>query len=132
MSKEKGSCHCGTVKWEFSLPVKAVVKCHCGNCRKLQGADYSSWVIVPVEQYSITQGGESITHYQANEKSSKNFCLHCGTAIFLVNGKHFEGCVVLALGTIDSYSENLAPKVQVYTSSKAEWVKLHEDEPVLS
>lgn len=132
MATEKGSCHCGIVRWEFSLPIKTVVKCHCANCRKLQGSDYSTWVVVPSDQYSIIQGSESITKYQANEKSSKSFCSHCGTAVFLSNGKHFVGSVVLALGALDSYSENLSPKIQVYTTSKAEWVKLHDDEPVFS
>lgn len=132
MNTGKGSCHCGSVQWEFSLPIKTVVKCHCGNCRKLQGADYSTWVVVPAKQHSITQGKENITKYQANERSSKNFCSNCGTAVFLVNGKHFYGDVILALGTIDNYSKNLAPQIQVYTSNKAEWVKLHEDEPVLN
>ncbi|WPC05457.1 GFA family protein [Pseudomonas benzenivorans] len=132
MTIEKGSCHCGAVRWEFFLPIKTVVKCHCSNCRKLQGSDYSTWVVVPGEQYSITQGSEKITKYQANEKSSKNFCSNCGTAVFLSNGKHFPGNVVLALGALESYSEELSPKIQVYTSNKAEWVRLHDDEPVIS
>lgn len=128
----KGSCHCGTVRWEFTLPAKTVVKCHCGNCRKLQGSDYSTWVIVPAEQYTITNGKDSVTTYQANKISSKHFCSLCGTAAFLVNGKHFPGDVVLALGTLQNYSEELAPQIQVYTPDKASWVTLHEDEPIFS
>jgi len=73
VNEAKGSCYCGAVQWEFTLPVKTVVKCHCGMCRKLQGSDYSTWAVVPSEQFTITKGSEAVTKYQANEKSSKNF-----------------------------------------------------------
>lgn len=131
MEEIKGSCHCGTIHWKFTLPVKTVVKCHCGMCRKLNGSDYSTWAVVPAEQYTITKGSEAVTNYEA-EKSSKSFCSRCGSPVFCINGKHFPGNVVLALGTLDNYSEKLAPQIQVYTPNKAEWVKLHDDEPIFS
>jgi hypothetical protein len=132
MNLINGSRHCGEINWEFTLPIKTVVKCHCESCRKLQGSDYSSWVVVPCEQYSITKGKHEVTEYKATEKSSKNFCSRCGTPVFLVNGKHFPGHVVLALGTINNYSDKLAPQIQVYTPNKAAWVNLHSDEPIYS
>lgn len=49
MTTIEGSCHCGAVRWSVTPPVKTVVKCHCGNCRKLQGSDYSTWVVVPAD-----------------------------------------------------------------------------------
>jgi len=127
-----GSCHCGAIQWEFVLPTTAVLKCHCGNCRKLQGADYSTWAVVPSSQHKITKGVEAITEYQANERSSKSFCSRCGSPVFHINGKHFPDNVVLALGSLNNYSNDLAPQVQVYTSDKADWVKLHDDEPIAS
>ena len=132
MNKFKGSCHCQTVKWEFSLPVKTVVKCHCNNCRKLQGSDYSSWIIVPQVQFNITAGQDKIITYEANEISRKSFCSICGSAAYLVNGKHFPDCFVIPLGAIDNYSPEITPQIQVYTKDKAQWVTLHEDEPIFS
>ena len=128
----KGSCHCNSVKWEFSLPIKTVVKCHCGNCRKLQGGDFSSWVVVPQSQFEVTSGQDKVSTYNATDISSKSFCSNCGSAAYLVNGKHFSDDFVLPLGAIDNYSEDLAPQIQVYTPDKAQWVKLHEDEPIFS
>ncbi|MBR9857063.1 MAG: GFA family protein [Gammaproteobacteria bacterium] len=132
MSKVIGSCHCGAVTWEFSLPIKTVVKCHCNNCRKLQGSDYSSWIVVPQSQFVILTGKEFVSLYKPNDSSSKSFCSNCGTANFLVNGKHFSGDVVLPLGVVDNYTKELAPQIQVYTADKAAWVNLHDDEPVFS
>ncbi|SDS63454.1 Uncharacterized conserved protein [Halopseudomonas xinjiangensis] len=127
-----GSCHCGSVRWKGTLPATAVLKCHYNNCRKLQGGDYSSWVVVPRSQFQIAEGLEHISSYNANDVSSKSFCSFCGSASFLVNGKHFPGHFVLPLGAIDDYTQALAPQIQVYTPDKAPWVTLHDDEPVVS
>lgn len=132
LSKIKGSCHCGAVAWAFSLPIKTVVKCHCNNCRKLQGSDYSSWVVVPQSQFEVLSGQDVVSLYKANETSSKSFCSTCGSAAYLVNGKHFPGHFVLPLGAVNNYENKLAPQIQVYTTDKAAWVNLHEDEPVFS
>lgn len=132
MNKINGSCHCNAVKWSFTLPVKTVVKCHCGNCRKLQGSDYSSWLVVPQSEFELTSGREQITTYEANDASSKSFCSACGSAIYLVNGKHFPENYVLPLGAVENYTKELAPQIQVYTPDKADWVKIHEDEPIFS
>ncbi len=40
--------------------------------------------------------------------------------------------IIVALGSIKNYSGELAPQIQVYTPDKADWVKLHDGEPVLS
>ena len=132
MSMIKGSCHCKSVEWEFSLPIRTVVKCHCGNCRKLQGSDYSSWIVVPNGQFSVILGEENVSIYQANEVSSKAFCSNCGSSTYLVNGKHFPGHFVIPLGAVDQFDDQLAPQIQVYTKDKAQWVKLHDDEPIFS
>ena len=130
MSDVKGSCHCGTVQWEFSLPITTVVKCHCGNCRKLQGSDYATCVVVPAVQYKVVGGSDSVTEYKT-EISSKSFCSVCGSPSFLINGNHPTD-VIVALGSIDTYIEELAPQIQVYTPDKAIWLNLHDDEPIFS
>ena len=132
MSKIKGSCHCQSVMWEFSLPIKTVVKCHCGSCRKLQGSDYSSWIVVPQSQFQVTCGEDKLTTYRASEVSNKSFCSMCGSAAYLVNGKHFQNEFVLPIGAVDNYINDLVPQVQVYTTDKAQWVNIHDDEIVLN
>ena len=132
MNSIKGSCHCGSVSWEFDLPIKTVVQCHCSMCRKLQGADYSSYVVVPKEQFSVLSDPSKSTCYQATGVSAKNFCNTCGSPTHLVNGKHFPEDMVLPLGVVQGYSEALSPQIQVYTAEKAEWVNIHDDVPVFS
>ncbi|AWF82153.1 aldehyde-activating protein [Microbulbifer sp. A4B17] len=132
MSKIKGGCHCGSIAWEFDLPIKTVVKCHCSMCRRLQGADHSTYAVVPKEQFSLSKGKDLVVSYQATEKSYKNFCSVCGTPTHLVNGKHFPDDYVLPLGIVENYTNELAPKIQVYTSEKPPWSNIHDDVPLFS
>ena len=132
MSQIKGSCHCGQVQWKFSLPVKTVVKCHCNNCRKLQGSDYSSWIVVPKSRFQVDSGKEAITTYDFSKVSQKYFCSRCGSTVYGINGKHFPEDIMVPLGEVDNYSDELAPKIQVYSNDKAKWVNLHDDEPIVS
>lgn len=126
----RSSCHCGSVQCTFKLPTTAVVQCHCNNCRKLQGSDYSSWVAVNTEQFSIDEGQQYLTEYRTNEGSSKNFCALCGSAIYCINNKHFAKHKLLPLGSVDNYSVALKPLMQVYTQDKAQWLQLHDDIPL--
>lgn len=132
MSNIKGSCHCGDIHWEIKLPVKTVLKCHCNNCRKLQGSDYSSWIVVPESQFNFKQGHSGTSTYHFSPMSRKAFCPNCGTTVLGVNGKHFPDDIMIPLGGVDNYSEELAPQIQVYSNDKATWVHLHDDEPVVS
>lgn len=132
MKQIKGSCHCGSIAWEFDLPITTVVKCHCSMCRKLQGSDHSTYIVVPKEQFSLSKGKDRVVGYKATEISYKNFCSVCGTPTHLINGKHFPNDLVLPLGIVENHTDELAPQVQVYTSEKASWSNIHDDVPLLN
>ena len=131
MENYAGRCHCGSVSWSFAPSVQAVLKCHCNNCRKLQGSDYSTWVVVPSDQFSLTSGHEQVSSYTTGV-SSRSFCSQCGTTVFLNNGKHFPEATIVPLGLIENFDDALAPQAHVYSSDKAGWVVIPESEAILS
>ena len=130
MNKFKASCYCGNVGFSFFLPVEKVVQCHCRSCRKMQGSDYSTWIAVADEQFSIDAGSEWISNYDLNHQSSKSFCSNCGTSLYGVNGKHFKKHTIIPMGIVENYSSSIKPQIQVYTNNKAEWVELHKEVPI--
>lgn len=132
MKKIKGACHCKKVQWSLILPVTTVVQCHCDNCRKMQGSDYSTWIAVPDKQFFVESGNELISTYEFNERSCKSFCSSCGSVVYGVNGKHFNGHKLVALGSAEKYLKELKPQIQVYTENKAEWVQIQEEVPIFS
>ena len=132
MCEFKIECHCRKVKCSFRLPITTVVQCHCRNCRRMQGSDYSTWLAISRENFSVDSSEDLITHYQVNEKSNKSFCSFCGTVVLAENGKHFKDHVMVPLGAVKNYKAVLKPQVQVYIENKAEWVQIHEGVPVLA
>ncbi len=121
MEKVNGTCHCGKVSWVASLPILTVVQCHCQNCRKLQGSDYSSWVVITEDKFEITSGKSLLSLYQFSKRSQKSFCSLCGTIVFGINGKHFPKHKLFSLGCVANYCERLKPQLQVYTEFRAPW-----------
>jgi len=126
----QGSCQCGAVTWEFDLPIKLAVMCHCTLCRKLSGTDYSSHVFVAEDQFRILAGEDQLSTYDATPDTSKSFCKICGSPVVGRNNKRMPGHVVVGRGSIDS-DVDIRPSLQVFTESKGDWVTIHDDIKVM-
>lgn len=73
----KGSCHCGAVQFELSLPngLEELRRCDCSMCRR-KGAIVAS---VPLSGINITQGEAVLNLYEFNTRTAKHyFCSICG------------------------------------------------------
>jgi hypothetical protein len=73
----RGSCHCGSVKFEVVLVdgLNTARRCNCSICR-MRGAVAVSALI---EDLEITSGEEKLTLYQFNTREAKHFfCSICG------------------------------------------------------
>ena len=73
----KGSCHCGRVQFELTLPngLDDLRRCDCSMCRR-KGAIVAS---VPIDGIKITKGEEVLSLYQFNTMTAKHyFCSVCG------------------------------------------------------
>ncbi len=73
----KGSCHCGAVEFEVTLPVGLLnpSRCNCSICRR-KGALVVS---VPLAALKLRKGEEVLTLYQFNTFTAKHyFCSVCG------------------------------------------------------
>jgi hypothetical protein len=126
-----GQCHCGTVQWQVALPHKITLNCHCNMCRSLNGADYSSWLIFPADQFSVNSGAEALTWYEASSSFSKSFCSTCGSTVSCINDDKFPDHIYVAKGNITSRFKQSA-EIQVYTKDKACWVVIDESIPVIN
>tara|TARA_B110000967_G_scaffold69165_1_gene71582 strand:+ start:9094 stop:9519 length:426 start_codon:yes stop_codon:yes gene_type:complete len=76
-SIHKGSCHCGSIKFELALPngLEDLRRCDCSMCSK-RGAIVAS---VPLSGLKITKGEDCLSLYQFNTLTAKHyFCSNCG------------------------------------------------------
>ena len=125
MTDTTGRCHCGQIQYSVAGPVVQVVACHCGLCRGMTGAAFSSYAVVQSDRLTVTQGRGVLAAYAVTERTTRHFCNACGTPIFNSNPCSYPGLAMLYLGTVAGH-ELLAPKIDLYCESRLPWVRLHE------
>lgn len=79
-SIHKGSCLCGAVAVSVAGPLREVVYCHCGQCRKQTGLYYAASNAMNGDV--TVSGGEHVTWYHSSETGRRGFCKVCGSALF--------------------------------------------------
>ncbi|WP_111734736.1 GFA family protein [Roseovarius amoyensis] len=75
-----GGCLCGAVRFTTKGPVREVVACHCGQCRRQTGL-YHAATSIPNDRLSV-EGGEAIRWYRTSDHARRGFCSPCGSALF--------------------------------------------------
>jgi hypothetical protein len=74
-------CYCGAVTIEVQANPKGIVNCHCGQCRRLSGNAFTSWVSFP-KQGIQTTGNEPLTAFAVTANVTRHFCRVCGSHVF--------------------------------------------------
>ncbi|MES2384136.1 MAG: GFA family protein [Pseudomonadota bacterium] len=125
MSPITGHCKCGETAYKVNGPTLQVVSCHCGLCRSLTGAAFSTYVVVKESQLTVTSDPGSLTAYQVTDRTRRYFCRTCGTPLFNANPETYKGLRMLYLGTVRGH-EQLEPAMNIFCESKLPWTMRHE------
>ena len=115
-----GGCHCGSVRYRLNGPVKMAVNCHCNDCRKRNGAAYSTYCVVAQDDLEIRQGREGIATYDVDGRGQKHFCSKCGSPLYNAI-RRYPGVYMLFHGSL-APTAGPDPVVNVYCESKLPWV----------
>ena len=78
--RHEGACLCGAVRFSTHGPLRAIVYCHCSQCRKQTGHHYAATNVA--DKNIEIKGTSDITWYCASEKARRGFCRICGSALF--------------------------------------------------
>jgi hypothetical protein len=81
MTIQKGSCHCGTVRFEVDVatPIEKLMECNCSRCRRV------GWLLWfgPRGALRITSSEGRTTTYRFHRNMLEHhFCPSCGIAPF--------------------------------------------------
>ncbi|ART82662.1 ADP-ribosylglycohydrolase [Oceanisphaera profunda] len=119
----EGSCLCGKVKIQVPNEFEYMGNCHCSECRKFTGADYSSVGGISSAKFRFIAGEEDVTHYRKSAETELAFCKHCGSSLYsrkLTAGKHN-----LRLGMLNS-KPSQQPSFHIFVGSKAPWHEIND------
>ena len=121
----RGSCLCGGVRFEADA-ARLLTHCHCGNCRKLSGAAFASYVHVDADKFRFLAGEDLLTRFESSPGSFRAFCRVCGS---IAPGKaSYLSVVSIPAGLFDD-DPGVRPVLHVFTSSKAPWWEIADDLP---
>ena len=76
----QGSCLCGAVRFSSDHPLRPVIVCHCGQCRKTSGHLWAA-TSVPRDTLRIEDGG-ALRWFQSSARARRGFCATCGSSLF--------------------------------------------------
>ena len=124
----KGSCLCGSVRYEIDGTLDGALNCHCSMCRKFHGAEYATFASVHRDQFHWIQGEELLKVYTAQNATRRTFCSICGSSLTFSSSNASDATVEIALGTLDGELE-VKPDAHIFVGSKANWSVLCDDLP---
>ena len=120
MSELTGCCHCGAVKYIVVGDIKRIVNCHCGMCRSMNGAAFSSYAIVNRAELALVEGRDSLRQYAVTESARKHYCSECGSPLFNTNLAKYGDHAMLYLGTLADPGDLPVP-VNIFHEDRLAW-----------
>jgi hypothetical protein len=114
-----GSCLCGAVRYEVSGPLRAVIGCHCTQCRKQTG-HYMAATAAKHGDFRITKD-EGLRWFRSSERAERAFCQICGSTLFWQGtGKDY---ISIAAGTLDGET-GLAIAGHIFCADKGDYYEI--------
>lgn len=119
-----GACLCGAVKYKVAGPMREIVFCHCGQCRRQTGLYYASTNAADADL--TIEGAENITWYQSSKQGRRGFCKHCGSALFW----KYEGQEQISIqaGSLDKPTR-LVPGYHIFCADKGDFYEINDGLP---
>ena len=121
----RGSCLCGTVRWQADGKLHDITHCHCSMCRKAHAAPFASYTSVPRNRFTWLAGGLDVARYESSPDSVRSFCRICGS---VTPFSFSEDIVGIPAGCMDD-SARVKSAAHIFVGSKAPWHVLGDGLP---
>jgi hypothetical protein len=122
----KGSCLCGTVRYEVSGPFNSMMSCHCSMCRKHHGSGFATYVSAPLENFRWVSGEETLLQYKSSEQGTRYSCATCGSTVPMTLPAY--SMVLLPAGPLEG-DLGIKPQAHIFVGSKAPWYEIADSLP---
>jgi hypothetical protein len=117
-----GGCLCGAIRYTVRGPLRGVILCHCGQCRRVHGHLGAS--TSAARTHVELAGADAVVWFASSARGRRGFCGSCGSSLF------FEpvGEDRIAAGSLDQPS-GLEVIGHEYVANKADYVRIDDDLP---
>ncbi len=123
----RGSCLCGSIRYEVRGPFGPASHCHCSMCRKTHGAAFGTYSRVQRSDFVLVSGVEDIASYQSSPEVTRTFCRRCGSTLQFIRATR-PNTFALALGTLDD-DPGVRPSMHIYIETKVPWLDINDGLP---
>ncbi|MCV2863869.1 GFA family protein [Albidovulum sediminicola] len=93
----QGGCLCGGVAFETQGPLRAVVACHCSQCRQTSGHVWAA-TSVALDRFRLI-ADTTLGWYDSSTAARRGFCRRCGASLFWKPAA--EERIAIAAGALD-------------------------------
>lgn len=121
-SRSAGGCLCGAIRYEILGPLREVVNCHCGQCRKAHG-HYAAYTNTPWDAVSLT-GADRLRWFDSSDFARRGFCPDCGSSLFWE--RRGSGTVSVAAGTLDGPT-GLETIRHIFVEDAGDYYRIEDD-----
>jgi len=123
----RGSCLCGSVRYEIQGSLGRMSHCHCSKCRKAHGAAFGTYARVQRSDFTLLSGKDHIVSYRSSPGVLRTFCRSCGSTLQFITETRPES-FALAVGTLDD-DPSIRPSYHIFVASKAPWFEITDGLP---
>ncbi len=125
----KGSCLCGSVRFEITGKFGPVGQCHCSKCRKVSGTDGNAVFYTAAGSFRWLSAEHDIKSFKVPGGNGwqSTFCGRCGSPTPHANddGKIF----FVPAGLLDDDPGFRGYAAHIFAGSKAPWVCITDNAP---
>ncbi len=122
----RGSCLCGSVRFELATVQGPFELCHCPRCRKVSGAGYLSTLRIHASSLKLLSGREDIRRCtlpvrDAPPAYAYDFCGRCGSVLpDFEAAAGVEGVIEVPVGLLDD-PVDLPVDRHIYVEHRPSW-----------
>ncbi len=119
-----GGCECGAVRYEVHGPLRSVVNCHCGQCRRIHGHFAAYSAAMRGDLAMIESRG--LKWYRSSDGARRGFCAECGASLFWdADGRDY---IAIAAGTLTPPT-GLVTSGHIFVADKGDYYEITDGLP---
>jgi hypothetical protein len=120
----QGRCLCGAVQYEVRGPLRPVVYCHCGMCRRTSGHFVAATACA--REDLVLKSSASLQWYQSSAAARRGFCNQCGSNLFWE--PLGEGRMSIMAGTLDAPT-GLTAQGHIFVAEAGDYYQITDSLP---